>query len=56
MWNPFRKQQPQPQVNPLDEFMKAMMQKQAEKEAEEDRPYVSTRIGFGANIRTPTKA
>lgn len=48
MWNPFRKQQPQPAVNPLEAMMKAMIEKQEE----EERPYVSTRIGFGATIKT----
>lgn len=50
MWNPFRKKQPQPVANPLEAMMKAMI----EKSEEEERPYGSTRIGFGASIKART--
>jgi len=45
MWNPFRKAQ-QNQQEIFNKMMEAMMQKADETE----RPYRSTRIGFGASI------
>lgn len=51
MWNPF-KRKTQPVIDPQAALMQALQGMQAAQQEQEEvqRPYSSTRIGFGANI------